>query len=66
MANHIVNSENKIELIRGLIEDKRALSAEVEEHEAREKAHTLLINHLLNKITDLSKKNDAVKKLVNQ
>ena len=66
MANHILNSENKIELVRGLIEDKRALSSEVEELEVREKSQTLLINHLLHKISELANKHAEVKRLVNQ
>ena len=33
MANHILNSENKVELVRGLIEDKRALSSEIDRYE---------------------------------
>ena len=35
MANYILNSENKMELIRGLIEDKRALSFEIDELEKK-------------------------------
>jgi hypothetical protein len=73
MANHIVNSENKIELVRGLIEDKRALSVEVDELEekvtaleTRENSSTILINHLLKKITDLANKQAEVKRVVNQ
>ena len=66
MANYILNSENKIELVRGLIEDKRALSVEVDELEAREKAQTLLINHLLQRITELGNKHAEMKRVVNQ
>jgi hypothetical protein len=66
MANHILNSENKMELVRGLIEDKRALSSEVDELEGREKTQTLLINHLLQKITELGNKHAELKKIVNQ
>ena len=73
MANHIVNSENKVELVRGLIEDKRALSVEVDELEekvtaleTRENSSTILINHLLKKITDLANKQAEVKRVVNQ
>ena len=55
-----------MELVRGLIEDKRALSFEVDELEAREKAQTLLINHLLQRITELGNKHAEVKKIVNQ
>jgi hypothetical protein len=66
MANYILNSENKIELVRGLIEDKRALSFEVDELEGREKAQTLLINHLLQRITELGNKHAEMKKIVNQ
>jgi hypothetical protein len=66
MANYILNSENKIELVRGLIEDKRALSSEVDELEAREKTQTLLINHLLHRISELANKHAELKKIVNQ
>lgn len=35
MADHILNSENKVALVRGLIEDKRCLSSEIDELEKK-------------------------------
>jgi ethanolamine utilization microcompartment shell protein EutL len=71
MANHILNSENKIELVRGLIEDKRALSFEIDELEkkvthleAREKSNTYYIHHLLQRTSELGNKNASVKDLL--
>lgn len=57
MANYILNSEKKIELVRGLIEDKRALSSEIDELEKKiealeqyQRGSINFINHLLKKM----------------
>jgi hypothetical protein len=57
IANHILNSEKKIELVRGLIEDKRACSSEIDSLESQVsklegqlKRKDELIQKLLNKI----------------
>jgi len=63
MANYILNSENNVELIRGLIEDKRALSFEIDELETKveslqkyEIQNKVFIGHLIERLAEVYRK----------